>query len=317
MTQTAVCRSRALLPTCLGIAGLVWWLSAGAEPLLSLLGFACTALTAAILLELTNRNALIRVYSRSVSSLFMLTSAAAAFMHELSHSSVAALCLAVAIFLTLRIDMGRTYVVDTFHVMLFLCLAALCVPELVAVVPLFFIYIGVMRRAMSLRALCAGLIGLALPLLAFWAIELEGLPNLGIKISILWRQDILRLEPLSVEAWQGTPLSVWIGIAALSIVSAVHYAAHVFADKVRTRTLMQILYVQTTAMILLAALKPAAAERLVAPALVSFCPLVGHHLTLSRSLAALVVAWLLALALVALALWTMEPGLIMTLINLM
>ncbi len=305
--QNTICRNRFLLPWCVVIAVVLWCLPSDYGTKDRLLGGLVCLLTAYILMETVNSNSMIRVYTRSVTSFFILFAGCLGCLHVWQPSTIAALCIAGSVYLIFKTDERKSPVNDTFHILLLLGVASLFVPSLVVLVPFFYCFIITMLRTYSLRAFFAGIIGLALP-----AGVALGIAYLTGNLSAIneWMDSLTDLRALHVPslAEVSSPRALcFISLTLLTLWCGLWFLGNMYRDKLRIRTIYRIIYTQALVLIIVVALQPHLVAILLPTFLVIVSPIVGHYLTLSSSWLCTIVFFLTALLLCALALLTLAP----------
>ncbi len=207
---------------------------------------------------------------------------AVGFMLTTPASAAGAILMGITMCLTLTLDGKYNPIVDTFHVFTLLGLACLFVPPLVVLILHYYISILVLSRTFSLRAFCAGVIGLCLSglaamgvchfmgrgeLIAWWW---EGLTSLRLTAG---ERDYLSLGP-----WIGIPwavlvlLTLWCGVG--------YYVRGRMRDKIRVRTLYALLFWQAILLTLVVVILPCEATTLLAPMVMAAAPVAVHRLSL-------------------------------------
>ena len=111
--QNHISESRTTLPV-MAVYGLLVWLMGGLIADNRWLQFAFFALSTYLMVELNNRYALIRIYSRMASCSFIMLMCSACFLFQSLHAMVTALCMAASVtcmFHTYqdRLSMGWTF----------------------------------------------------------------------------------------------------------------------------------------------------------------------------------------------------------------
>lgn len=162
-----IARSSALLPVAAVVTTLLWWLPQGAYSLPYLIGWGVCAVAMFFIIEMTAQNALLRVRSRMVSSLFLLLMAVCGFLHELCDGSLLQLAMVVSLFALLRTAEKARPELDTFHAYLCLSLGCLVWPPLLWLSLVLLFVQAFLLRSLTLRSLGAVVIGLLLPYV-FW-----------------------------------------------------------------------------------------------------------------------------------------------------
>ncbi len=297
MIQNTICRSRLLLPCSCALAVALWCLPPTDEWRDRGIGFALCAVIAYFLTETCNSNSLIRVYTRSVSSLFIVSAACLGFMHDWQPTTIAALCLVAGEYMILRADRRKSHIADTFHIFATLGLGCLFVPQLAVLAPFYYWFIVLMLRSFSFRAFWAGVIGLTLPGLVAAGICLATERTAAVAE---WCADLITLYPIDPDNYLGVDqltAGCWIALAALALWCGKYFANKIYHDKARVRSLFQIIYMQTAIVAIVAGLQPQHAPDLLPAMLGSTAPCAAHYFTLSdtRLCAAVFVATLLLL----------------------
>lgn len=163
-----IARSSVTLPVAAVITTLLWWLPQGGYSLPYLLGWVVCAVGMFFIIEMAAQNALIRVRSRMVSSLFLLLMAACGFMHELCTGLLLQFALVVSLFSLLRTCEKARPELDTFHAYLCLSLGSLLWPPLLLLAIVLLMAQAFFLRSLTLRSFGAFLLGLLTPYV-FWS----------------------------------------------------------------------------------------------------------------------------------------------------
>ncbi len=305
--QNIICRSQFLLPCCTCIAIALWCIPSEYSTKDRLLGFLVCILTAYILMETVNSNSLIRVYTRSVTSFFLLAMGCICCLHVWQPSTIAALCIAGSEYLIFKADERKSPINDTFHVLLLLGVASLFVPQLVVLAPFFYCYIVTMLRSFSLRAFFAGIIGLVLPFgVALGVVYLADMFSLANE----WYASLTDLRALHIPVRTEivSPISVcFIAITMLTLWCCLWFLNNMYRDKLRVRTIYRILYTQALVLFIVVVLQPHLVGVLFATMLVTISPMVGHYFTLSDNWFCTTLFWLTLLLLICVAVVTLLP----------
>jgi len=166
--QNKIAESSVTLPAACVIATLLWWMPQGGYSAEYLLGWLVCALTTYLVIETAAINALLRIRSRMISSLFLLVMAACGFLHPLQTSTITMLFVAFSFYCLLRTYDEPRPEVDTLHAYLFLSLGSLLWPPLLLFALVQMWSQGVYLRSLTMRSFGAAVIGIVLPY-AFWA----------------------------------------------------------------------------------------------------------------------------------------------------
>lgn len=164
--QNKIAESTWTLPVAAVFAAL-WWLLPFAQRWQEPVGLAVCLFTTYVLMEVNSTNALLRVRSRMVSTLFLMLMTAMAWLHPFNWASVAVACLSLS-FNHLFLTYGqRDAVFPTFYTHLFVSLASFVWPPLLWLSVVLWWNQAVFLRAMSWRCCWSAFFGLVLPYF-FW-----------------------------------------------------------------------------------------------------------------------------------------------------
>ena len=244
---------------------LLWWLPQGGYSLPYLLGWGVCVFAVLFIIEMVAQNALLRVRSRMVSSLFLLLMAVCGFMHELCPGLLVQLSLIASLYSLLRTCEKTRPELDTFHSYLFLSLGSLAWPPLVCLSPVLLFVQVFLLRSLSLRSFSAAAMGLFLPYI-FWSSVLFVMGDISpfvaharemaapaIRLGMQVRHELLLAQTYDAPSWfaieRGRLASFWAGLlaghlaemAALVLVvlmgatGVIFYCTNSFDDKTRVR----------------------------------------------------------------------------------
>ena len=227
-----VARSSATLPVAAVLTTLLWWLPQGGYSLPYLLGWAVCAIGMFFIIETTAQNALIRVRSRMVSSLFLLLMAACGFMHELSEPLLVQLSLLAALYSLLRTCEKFRPELDTFHTYLALSLGSLLWPPLLWITLPLLLVQSIFLRSLTLRSFGAVVIGLVVPYI-FWATILFLMGDISLLLAhareiIAPVFDLIGQVRHETELAQTFNASAWASIQGERLTA---YATHIFINR--------------------------------------------------------------------------------------
>ena len=303
---------------------LLWWLPQGGYSTEYLLGWLLCVLTAYVVIETAALNALLRVRSRMVSSLFLLLMAACGFLHPVSSGTVALFCVALSFYCLLRTYEAERPEVDTLHAYLALSLGSLLWSPLLLLTLVQLWNQGVFLRSLRWRSFGAALSGVLLPY-ASWAAVAFALNDIqpfvdhavGIIASVLdafrwqWLVGLAQTAewkafwPQFLAALQARVTSHVPACAALLLVvllgltGFVHYVRSSFDDKIRVRMCHYSFMAMQLVLLLWLALVPGYFRWLFPLLLLTTAPAAAHFIAFSRSWQSS--AWFLLLLLALLA----------------
>ncbi len=293
--QNRICESRLLLPVSVVTLAGMWWWPSPEFSLQRIGGLALCLFVTYVMMEMCNVNVLIRVYTRSITALFVLLLSAMGMMHNLSPALCGVAALSVAYALLLRADVARNLVAQLFHSYVALGVGMLFVPSYVVFGPVFYWYCIVYHRRFTGRALWGGIIGLLLP---FWvAACICWLCDDWTMAKQWWQQFTdVRIPSLAVYTAMPMPYLWGWGLAAvLALSGGYYYLTNSFHDKVRTRMLMYIFIIQCVVIGVSVLLQPHWAQDMLLPMMLSAVPPIGHYFTLRRTTWGTACLWILLL----------------------
>ena len=242
-------------------------------------GYLATVVVGYFLLELNNRNALLRVRSRMVSSTFLVLVGTFPVLLDFSTGFVSAGAMLLSLYILFFTDQRRHAQGYVFYSFLFLGIGVVAYPRMLWFAPLFLLTMIVQLRSMTLKAFFAGLLGLALPIAVTWAylfVTLQPVPT---------GQFAATITTVSIPDYRLLTEHQLINAAftlLLALVATIHFWRTKFNDKIRTRILFYIfMIVEGLSAAMLIAL-PTDYDMAYRLFIVSSSPLIAHHLSFSR-----------------------------------
>lgn len=242
-------------------------------------GFFSTLLIMASLRHMSNGNALMRVRTWMVPSVFLIMSGAIFSLHALKPVQTGVFLYAFSQYYLLK--SYQEYHAERFIVVSFIFLGAASIfyPPLVYLSVLYLVSMLVQLRAFMPRTILAGIFGLIVPI-EFYVVFLflTGNPNQIFN----YFDGIFKIENLVIPKWTLVQM-VNLGFVIVPfLIGCIHYAHTNFNDKIRTRMYFYVIILQTAGLLVLLALHPLNYNELL-PFIVMECsPVVGHYLVFSR-----------------------------------
>lgn len=275
--QNKISESRFALPVT-AVYALAVWLTAYALHGRMYAELAVFALSAYLMVELNNRNALIRVYSRMVSCTFLVLGTMAAPVIGNIDVVIMQLCFIASYLLLFASYQDKRAQGRMFYAFMFIGIASVIYPQSLFFVPVLWVLIGTNLMAMSWRNFWASVIGLTAPYWfiggycamtdGFWTVvqELE---------SNLWTA-----RPYDITVSVGTAVAFGFTLLVTAI-GAVHFLRNSYKDKIRTRMIYEMLITLAAFTAALAVLQPANAGQLTGILIVNASILAGHFFALT------------------------------------
>ena len=266
----------------------------------------CFVLSTYLMILLNNFNALIRVYSRAITSAFIILSCVACFLFPSLEGGIVTVGF-IASLLTLFVTyQNREATGWIYYTFLILGLASLAKVHLFVFLPIYWILM-IFVSSFSLRTFLASLLGILTP---YW---------IGITaVIILYKGDftlfINHFRPLTeitfFSAYGSIPISHYLTYAflvILTITGIIHFLRTSYNDKIRTRQLYYSIMFFNIVVLVLLPLFPQYYDLLFRPAIILTSPLIGHFIALTHTKVTNIAFYLIltaALLLTGFNLWT-------------
>lgn len=278
--QNKVAESRLTLPVTALIAVAVWLL-AGLVQGGMWAQFACFVVTAYLMVELNNGNALIRIYSRTVSCSFLLMACAACFTFHSGRGAVAEMCAVAAYIPLFRTYQDRQSPGWTFYSFLCLGIGSMAYIHLLYYVPIILLLMAVRLGSLSWRTFAASLIGLATPywFASVYFVYTGDFTMAGEHFAQLWA-----FGPVAdFSSWRLLHALTLALVAALSITGTVHYLRTSYNDKIRIRMFYGCFITANLATLVFLALQPQLFDLLIRMMIINTSPLIAHFVALTKT----------------------------------
>ena len=242
-------------------------------------GLGATAVITYLLVELNNRNALLRIRSRMMGCTFLVLYSALPFLHDWDTGYVLAGCLLMSYF-TLFSAYGESHNSGrVFYAYAFVGLGSLFYPPFALVALAFFISMLFQLRIMSLRNFWASVLGCLLP---YWLVGAWQLwrGTLGQWVDALlqsWHFALPQLQGVSPHA-----LGSFAVVAGLAFIAMMHYKNTAYNDKIKVRMYFYTIITIEVLLILGCVFLSSDHDVMLRLLALNSAPLVGHHLSLAR-----------------------------------
>ena len=303
--QKIVAGSRLTLPAT-SLYGLAIWLIGGLMTHQWWIQLVCFVLACYLMVLLTNFNALIRVYSRSISSAFIILSCVACFLFPSLEGNIVTLGLVASLTTLFATYQDRDAAGWIYYTFLILGLASVAMVHTLLLLPIYWIMM-VFLSSLSLRTFIASLLGVLTP---YWV---------GIAaVLVLYKGDpspfTNHFAPLTeigfFSAYGSIPLAHYLTYAflvTLTITGIIHFIRTSYYDKIRTRQLYYSIMFFDIVVLVFLPLFPQYYDFLFRPAIILTSPLIGHFVALTHTKVTNIAFYLIlaaALLLTGFNLWT-------------
>ena len=254
-----------------GVIQQQWWIQ-----------LACYVLATYLMILLNNFNALIRIYSRAITSAFIVLSGVACFIFpslEGAFVTVGLIASLLTLFVTYQNREAAGWIYYTF---LILGLASLGKVHLLMLIPVYWALM-IFLSSISIRTISASLLGLLTPYW-FWIAAVIFLYKGNPAPIISHFQPLMEIN--FFNAYDRIPLSHYLTYAflvILTITGIIHFLRTSYNDKIRTRQLYYSIMFFNIVILVLLPLFPQYYDLLFRPAIILTSPLIGHFIALTNT----------------------------------
>ena len=303
-TQNRIAESRWALPICAAYTLLICLISGlFSEGIWAQL--ALTAIATLLMVELNNRNSLIRIYSRMVSCSFLVMTMMTPHKIESIDGCIVSMCF-VAFYLALcnayQDKKATGYVLCAFAA---IGVASIVWIQILLFIPVLWVLTATNILAMSLRTFVTSILGVIMP---YWFLSAYYIYIGDIMPIVDHIATIANFEPLFI--YKNCSINDFLPlcfIILLAITGSIHFLRTSYKDKIRTRMIYEMFITMSVATIVLILLQPQHANIATHLLIISTAPLIGHFLALTSTkitnIASLAIM-ATALVITALNLWT-------------
>ena len=303
-TQNRIAERRWALPICAAYTLLICLISGlFSEGIWAQL--ALTAIATLLMVELNNRNSLIRIYSRMVSCSFLVMTMMTPHKIESIDGCIVSMCF-VAFYLALcnayQDKKATGYVLWAFAA---IGVASIVWIQILLFIPVLWVLTATNILAMSLRTFVTSILGMIMP---YWFLSAYYIYIGDIMPIVDHIATIANFEPLFI--YKNCSINDFLPlcfIILLAITGSIHFLRTSYKDKIRTRMIYEMFITMSVATIVLILLQPQHANIATHLLIISTAPLIGHFLALTSTkitnIASLAIM-ATALVITALNLWT-------------
>ncbi|MGN0220892.1 MAG: hypothetical protein ACI4BA_02050 [Prevotella sp.] len=278
--QNHISESRTALPVMAGYGFLVW-IAGGLIADNRWLQFAFFALASYLMVELNNRFALIRIYSRMVSCSFIMLGTSALFLFDSFSETVTMFCMVVVFLGLFKTYQNPLATSETYVLSLALGINSVLSVHVLWFVPLIWLLTLSVLQSFSARTWGASLLGLLTP---YWFLT----------PLHLYREDISPLvahfeQLASFHTWweySCIDLSHLLFFALLCLLSSIgifHIWHTGYNDKIRTRQYYTCFSITNIYVFVLIALQPQLYHALIHAAIIGTSVHIAHFIALTNS----------------------------------
>ena len=248
-----------------------WWIQLG-----------CFVLTTYLVLLFNNFFSLIRIYSRAITSAFIILSGVACFLFPSLPGGFVTVGIAASLLTLFATYQDKESTGWNYYTFLILGLVSLAEVHILALIPVYWV-IMVFLSSLSLRTFLASLLGLLTP---YWC---------WAAIVLFFYQDnftpfLSHFYPFAdvafLDGYASLSISHYLTYAfliILTVIGIVHYLRTSFNDKIRTRQFYYSIMFFDVVVLTLLPLFPLQNDLLLRPAIILTSPLIGHFIALTNT----------------------------------
>ena len=255
---------------------------------------ACFAISSYLVVELNNINALIRIFSRMVSSAFLALTCCACFLFPALHEAIMLTCLTAFMVLLFMTYQNKEAAGITYYAFLLLGLASLAYVHILFFLPLIWLMMITNTMSMSWRNWAASLLGLLTP---YW-------------FAIVWvtyQHDYsLAIEHFTALAVFDEPFNLYgitdgqkttlALIVLMAIIGTIHFVRKNYLDKIRIRMFYGFFIWMDLAALVFLLLQPQHFNAMLLIMILNTSPLIAHFFALTSTKLTNIVFWALSIA---------------------
>ena len=280
--QNIIAESRYTLPIT-AFYSIFIWLVAGLMTQQWWIQFGCFVVSAWMMMLLNKENMLIRIYSRLVSSAYLVLSCSAVFLFASRSSAIMQMGAAISLYLLWHSYQDKDSVGWTFYT--FLCLGAgsLAHNQVLYYLPIFWIMMAWYIFSLSWRTFFASLLGLVTP---YWFClpyyTFQGEDSFGILSSHLSTLiDIVSFPDYSVIS-----MTRWVFLGfliLLMVIGSSHFIANSYKDTIRVREIYHSFIFIAAYSLILVLIQPQCYDMVIHVLILVVSPMIAHFFALTHS----------------------------------
>ena len=276
--QNKVAESRLTLPLTAVYAAVVW-IACGLLASEMWPQFICFVVSATLMVEINNSNALIRIYTRTVSSTFIVLSCATPALFTSLAGAIVQLCFIATLLLAFRTYQDYDAVGWTYYASLCLSIGSTVWVQALYFVPVMWLLMAFALMSLSWRTWAASIIGIITPywFLAAWHIY-DGSMNV---MADHFRSLTLYIYPYDYSSVTVAQILVYAFVTVAAVTGTIHFLRQSHNDKIRIRQLYHFFMWMFLAAAAFLAVQPQHYDILIRMMIVCCSPLLAHFLSLT------------------------------------
>jgi hypothetical protein len=241
----------------------------------------CISITTYLMVELNNINALIRIFSRMVSSTFLALLCSACFIFPALPETVMLTCMTAFILLLFLTYQDKEAAGLTYYAFLFLGVGSIAYIHVLFFLPLIWLLMMTHTMSLSWRTWMASLLGLLTPYWFYipWIIyqrDYSAITNHFMALTVFE-------EPFNLYGITDSQKATLGLVILLAIIGTTHYIRKSYLDKIRIRMFYGFFIFMDLAALLFLLLQPQHFNAMLLLMIINTSPLVAHFVALSST----------------------------------
>lgn len=279
-TQNRVAESRLTLTTVM-VYAIAVWLAGGLLQQQLWPQLVCFLLSTYLMVILNNRNALIRVYSRTISCSFVILTCAANFLFSSLAGAFFTLCITAFYVFLFHTYQDKQAAGLTFYAFVCIGLASAAFVKVLWIVPVCWVCMFVYLSSFSWRTLAASVIGIITP---YWLFVPFIIYQGQHHILMAHLATLADIKP-AIDYSHLTAVQVLTALftVLLAITGIIHFWRNSSADRIRIRQLYGFFTLMTVLTTVSLFVLPQNFDMLLRLLIINTAPLIGHFLALTRT----------------------------------
>ena len=278
--QNKIAESRFALPLVV-VYAIVVYIACGLIEKQLWIQFACLVCCTILMVELNNRNALIRIYSRMFSCSFLVLSVTANFLFPSLQASILQLCICTFYILLFQAYQDKHATGWIFYAFLCIGTASIVFVQILFYVPLFWILMIFNILSFSHKTFWASILGLTTP---YWFLGGYYLYIGDTSGFIAHWMELAQFQPLFDYTMVTRQQAItFFFVVVLSLIGGIHFFRNSFKDKIRTRMLYELFITVDVCSIVFIVLQPQHYTYIMPVTIINTAPLIGHYIALTHT----------------------------------
>lgn len=277
--QNRVAFSRFSLPITATLAALVW-VAVGLMVGNIWIEFAFAIISTLLMVELNNRNALMRTYSRMVSCSFLVLITMATLPHPSFKASIVTMCFIAFYLIIWNGYQDQLSTGWTFYAFFCIGLASMVFIQVVYYLPILWLLMMFFTNSFSIRTFFASIIGVVTP---YWfSAGYYAFTNNLDSLATHFEDFVNYHELFTYSQITIHQILTFAFIIILGLIGMVHFVQTSYADKIRTRMIYESFIMMNFVTLTFLILQPQHGKELGGILIVNTAPLIAHFITFTQ-----------------------------------